>query len=425
MGTGVVPGSDAGGAVGIQAGDNTEHYYYAGWRCIEERNGSGYTTAQTVFGTQYIDEPVCRDRNTDVGSSDSDCLESGGSQRYFYHQDANYRVVALTNESGGVVERYEYDAYGEPRVYGGVGSGSVELGGLLAVSSVGNPYMHQGLRRDDETGMHENRMRVLHSRLGRFIQRDPLGFRDSMNWFEYIHSSSWDYLDPLGLQTKNPTTQPVQDGTGGNPPQSPQAEEGNAVENDVDQFNASRPNQVKNGLNELANAGHLVAGTLLKFNPITGMWEAVSGKDGVSGEALGPGERIIAITGVLPGGGAARAAQIAHRLNLVKKALRIPAGLKPITKGFFKGKKGTDKWWLYKVCKKDGTCEWNIVIEHSDGSVHASVPKKSWFDPDKDNPLTCDLSKRGSPKYHGDGETIHPGDDVPGGPKPKPKDVEK
>ncbi|MFN0059592.1 MAG: hypothetical protein ACKVX7_14140 [Planctomycetota bacterium] len=106
------------------------------------------TLAQTVWGTEYIDEPVCRDRNTNV-ASDSDCLDSGGSQRYFYHQDANFRVCSLTSETGAIVERYEYDAYGEPRVFGGAAASGAEGFAPLHFSAAGNPYLHQGLRRDD------------------------------------------------------------------------------------------------------------------------------------------------------------------------------------------------------------------------------------------------------------------------------------
>lgn len=54
------------------------------------------------IGTEYIDEPVCRDRNTDTtygGSAGSDCLDLGGSARYFYQQDANHRVAAPTDEA--------------------------------------------------------------------------------------------------------------------------------------------------------------------------------------------------------------------------------------------------------------------------------------------------------------------------------------
>ncbi len=190
-----------GGIDGIQAGNLNEHYYYAGWRVIEERDNSANTLAQTVYGTEYIDAPVCRDRNTDVtagGSPDDDCLDSGGSARYFYHQDANFRVVAMTDESAAVVERYDYDAYGEPRVYAGV-SGSAESGALRMASAIGNPYLHQGLRWDNETGLHENRMRSLHSRLGRYMQRDPAGYMDGQSLYLYGHSSCFNFVDPLGL----------------------------------------------------------------------------------------------------------------------------------------------------------------------------------------------------------------------------------
>jgi len=150
------------------------------------------TLSQTVFGTRYIDEPVCRDRNTD---DDPNCLDSGGSERYYYHQDINFGVVALSDESGAVVERYEYTAYGEPRVYAG---GAGESGCLLSGSTVGNPHMHQGLRLDDESGLYENRFRMYHARLGRFVQRDPLGYVDGLNLFEYARSTALARLDPLG-----------------------------------------------------------------------------------------------------------------------------------------------------------------------------------------------------------------------------------
>jgi len=62
-------------------GNRHEHYYYGGgmgvspvnWRVIEERDNaspSNRVLAQTVYSTEYIDAPVCRDRNTDVDSDD-------------------------------------------------------------------------------------------------------------------------------------------------------------------------------------------------------------------------------------------------------------------------------------------------------------------------------------------------------------------
>ncbi len=182
---------------GVQAGDREERYFYAGWRVIEERTGGGDVIAQTVWGTEYIDAPICRDRNTKFETTS--CLDES-SRRYFYHQDINFRVTALTDESGEIVERYDYDAYGAARIYsGGAVANSGEGGVLLAVSSVGNPYMHQGLRRDDETGTFENRMRCYNPRIGRFMQRDPAGYVDGANLYEYVGSNAVTWLDPMGL----------------------------------------------------------------------------------------------------------------------------------------------------------------------------------------------------------------------------------
>jgi hypothetical protein len=84
---------------------------------VEVRDSSDQTLGQYVWGVQYLDEPVRYDRNTDVGT-DNDCVETA-DRAYFYHQDANYRVVMLTGEDGNVVERAGYTAYGQPTVNGG------------------------------------------------------------------------------------------------------------------------------------------------------------------------------------------------------------------------------------------------------------------------------------------------------------------
>ncbi|MCA9245059.1 MAG: hypothetical protein KDA32_13965, partial [Phycisphaerales bacterium] len=172
-------------------------YFYAGWRVVEERTGGGDVIAQTVWGTEHIDAPICRDFNTKFETTS--CIDES-SRRYFYHQDINFRVTALTDESGEIVERYDYDAYGNARIYsGGAVANSGEGGVLLAVSSVGNPYMHQGLRRDDETGTFENRMRCYNPRIGRFMQRDPAGYVDGMNLYQYLAGRAFSWIDPFGL----------------------------------------------------------------------------------------------------------------------------------------------------------------------------------------------------------------------------------
>ena len=222
QGTGVVHGSDGSGSrTGIEAGNRHEHYFYTGWCLIETTNHAesagdySYSDAdvlnQFVYGTQYIDEPLVYDRNEDPNEDDS-CLEvddgedaDGDSSRYFYHQDANFRVVALTDESAGVVERYRYTAYGEPTVFGGENASGDELANAMFVSTVGNPFMHQGLFRDTDIASYQNRIRELHSRLGRFMQEDSVA---AHNLYSYCNSDPLTSVDPFGLQEKKTTTEP-------------------------------------------------------------------------------------------------------------------------------------------------------------------------------------------------------------------------
>ncbi|MFO0836966.1 MAG: RHS repeat-associated core domain-containing protein [Phycisphaerae bacterium] len=125
-------------------------------------------------------------------------------KRYFYHQDANYRVTLLTGESGGVVERYDYSAYGEPGVFGGAISGGLgESRAALTVSSVGNPLMHQGLFRDGESGSYQNRYRQYGSGVGRFLQHDRPDFVDGPSALQYQRSAPLTGVDSSGTQ-RNP-----------------------------------------------------------------------------------------------------------------------------------------------------------------------------------------------------------------------------
>jgi YD repeat-containing protein len=50
---------------------------------------------------------------------------TGSSGTYYYHFDGLGSVVALSNTSGNVVERYEYDVFGQCTVHTGPGNDSI------------------------------------------------------------------------------------------------------------------------------------------------------------------------------------------------------------------------------------------------------------------------------------------------------------
>jgi hypothetical protein len=78
---------------------------YHGARDNEERDGSGTLQGTYVYGN-YIDEVLTLRR---------------GTADYYHHSDDQWNTVALTDDAGDVVERYEYGDYGLPRWAGDLG----------------------------------------------------------------------------------------------------------------------------------------------------------------------------------------------------------------------------------------------------------------------------------------------------------------
>jgi RHS repeat-associated protein len=134
----------------------TTYFIYDGDEVIEERNANNQLEASYVLGNG-LDEVLM--------------MERGGS-KFYYHYDGLGSVTDLTDANGNVIESYSYDVYGTP----------------LNFSIIGNPYYFTGRRFDPETFLYYYRSRMYNSLIGRFYQRDPIGYADSMNLFEYVDS---------------------------------------------------------------------------------------------------------------------------------------------------------------------------------------------------------------------------------------------
>ena len=132
-----------------------------------------------VFGS-YIDEVLC--------------MVKPDGQRYWHSTNDLYSVQALTDSNGTVVERYMYDPYGKVTVLDANGTPRT-----VNESLYGNPWTFTGRRLDGETGLMYFRNRMYSADLGRFCQRDPIGYKgEGMGQYNgYFVPRD---VDPLGLE---------------------------------------------------------------------------------------------------------------------------------------------------------------------------------------------------------------------------------
>jgi len=146
-------------------------YACAGAQVLSEYT-DGVIAQSYVYG-MYVDEPLAL-----IDHTDSDAV-------YFYHRNHLYSVAAITNNAGGIVERYGYDAYGQRETVVDNAPAALE-----------QAYGFTGRRLDGETGLWYFRNRQFDSNLGRFLSRDFLGYVDGLNLLRAYFLTGT--VDPFG-----------------------------------------------------------------------------------------------------------------------------------------------------------------------------------------------------------------------------------
>ena len=145
-----------------------------------------------VWGT-YIDELI---QLTTLATLGQQSLPAGA---YYLLQDLLYRAVALTNSSGGVVEAYDTDAYGNTLMFTGTGTDGVWFTNDDVQGEGANNIVYCGYRYDQETSFYYVRNRNYSPTLGRWLQRDPIGYSAGINLYEYVGGRPVVAVDPMGM----------------------------------------------------------------------------------------------------------------------------------------------------------------------------------------------------------------------------------
>jgi len=160
----------------------TKVYYYDASRIIEEQNGAAVALADYTYG-HYVDEVLTMNR---------------GGQTYYYHQNALWSVVAVTDGAANPVERYSYNAYGLVTITDGLGNPIMLNAWGTPSSAITNQFLFTGRQLDEEDGLYFYRARHYDTAKGRFLQRDPRGYANGLNLYEYASDNPVFYTDPSG-----------------------------------------------------------------------------------------------------------------------------------------------------------------------------------------------------------------------------------
>ncbi|MCB0183999.1 MAG: RHS repeat-associated core domain-containing protein, partial [Caldilineaceae bacterium] len=162
--------------------DHDEHQYLSSTNQVLEVRLDSSTSAamQNVWGERYIDDLVLRDRT----------VTTPLDERLYCLQDANWNTVALVDDGGSVVQTFDYQPYGECTFLSSSYGASTNLYDWTTLFT--------GRELDLESKLYYFRARYLHSKIGTFLSRDPLGYVDGLNAYRAYFVP--DGLDPTGLQ---------------------------------------------------------------------------------------------------------------------------------------------------------------------------------------------------------------------------------
>ncbi len=111
---------------------------------------------------------------------------------FHYHRDHQGSIIALTDEQGEVVERFEYD-----NDYGAITHHE-------KITETDNPYVYTG-REYDAEDLYYYRARYYDPTIKRFLSEDPIGFlAGDANFYRYVCGDPVNWVDAKGLKRRCP-----------------------------------------------------------------------------------------------------------------------------------------------------------------------------------------------------------------------------
>lgn len=172
----------------------TRRFVYDGDNVLFEYDGNNSLLARYTHSPLMPDDIL----SAEISSSGQSAGLAQSVGKYYYLKDALGSVTDITNSSGEIVQRYDYESFGKIR------SVKDAIGNDIASSPlVKTSFTFTGREWDEESGLYYYRARYYDPNIGRFIQRDPhpgvIGQPVTHNSkFIYGNNSPTNFVDPSG-----------------------------------------------------------------------------------------------------------------------------------------------------------------------------------------------------------------------------------